>query len=64
MKSPTLIKVDRITSKQLSHYATMLSAGIFPKRCEVNYGLRHRVKCAWYVLTGRADILLWPDNSQ
>lgn len=31
-----------------------------PARSVGYFSLRHRIKCAWMVFTGKADVLLWP----
>lgn len=33
-----------------------------PCRSEGLGTLRHRIKCAWLVFTGRADALTWPED--
>lgn len=38
------------------------SGKYFPARSHGYASLRHRIRCAWLVFTGKADALVWPDN--
>jgi hypothetical protein len=35
-----------------------------PARVCGYYSLRNRLRCAWLVFTGRADVLIWPEDEK
>lgn len=56
MKNPSIHTVESIRNYNT---ATEIKGKWIPARPIGLYGLKNRIRCAWYVFTGKADALFW-----
>lgn len=68
MKAPTIYTLAELvqyanTKENTVHIKTSAREGKFVcARPEGFYSIKHRIKCAWMALTGKADLVTWPDG--
>lgn len=63
-KAPSIHSLEHLRSNELTQCSSK-SPGFdyyVPARPEGYSSLRHRIKVAWEVFTGRADAVRWPQN--
>jgi len=61
MKYPNLIYLSEFWVKDLTSTMSVIQEATWIPARPLGYPtFTNRVKCAWLVFTGRADVLIWP----
>lgn len=63
MKHPSITTV-RSVCEAAQENAIRIGDRWVPARPEGYASLRHRLRAAWLVFTGRADALVWPEDEE
>ncbi len=64
-KAPNIWQLDRLLASANSNWHKAQNGSIVhwvPARPIGLFSLCHRLRCAWLVFTGKADIVIWADN--
>ena len=59
MRRPAIIAVSKIDPDTYANYAVLVKKGCYPQRPVLAKNSLSRWKCAWLVLCGKGDVLLW-----
>jgi len=61
-KYPSIFKLESLLKLVSEVQVSTDSSGWVPARPRGYPSLRHRFRCAWLVLTGKGDVVIWPGN--
>lgn len=64
MRDPQIFNAYHLINTGQSRPHVSFGEGWRPARGEGFNSLRYRFRCAWLVLTGRADALIWPGQER
>lgn len=62
MKYPTVWTLGQLATYANNGVQAEINGRWVPARPEGYATLRHRIKCAWLVFTGKADAVRWPEG--
>jgi len=61
-KAPTIYTLERLLKTAVEGTEAEIDGKWVPARPLGYYSIKHRIKAAWLVFTGKADAVTWPGD--